>query len=76
MVRDVVDGCICTSCRVNAIIYFIVLVFDYYSLFPGVFINFYLEFTLNEGLFSETPGVLVFGTILKIIFLICLCWSP
>lgn len=52
--RDVVDGCICTSCGVNAIIYFIVLVFDYYSLFPGVFINFYLEFTLSEGLFSET----------------------
>lgn len=46
-----------TVCGVNAVIYFIVLIFDYYSLFPGMFITFYLEFTLSEGWFSEIPSV-------------------
>ena len=67
---------ICTACGVNAVIYFIVLIFDYYSLFPGMFITFYLEFTLSEGWFSEIPSVLVFGTILTIIFFTSFCWSP
>ena len=67
---------ICTACGVNAVIYFIVLIFDYCSLFPAMFITFYLEFTLSEGWFSEIPGVLVFGTILTIIFFTSFFWSP
>lgn len=71
-IRKVLSGKSCDRRRLSALhganpVMYLIVIFDDYSLFLGVFITFYFEFVLAGGLFSETPGVLVFRTISIII---------